>query len=194
MKQHNFSLNTHIGGWYIPDKVCDDLINYFSENENMAFKGSPDNEPVNLNKVDDKRLPLNKEDNILVFENYKKYLSKCLGLYKKKFEFSDKVPPYSLSKLTSLQKYEPGQGFKYWHFEDDGQKNNDGTRRHLVFMTYLNDVDDGGTNFLYQNITTPAKKGLTLIWPSHWTHTHKGQISNTKTKYIITGWFDFYDS
>jgi len=192
MKQHNFSLNTHIGGWYIPDKVCDNLINYFNKNENRAFKGSPDNEPVNLNKIDDKRLSLDREDNTPAFKNYKKYLSKCLKLYKEKFEFADKVPPYTLSKLTSLQKYKPSQGFKYWHFEDDGQNNNDGTRRHLVFMTYLNDVDDGGTNFLYQNITIPAKKGLTILWPSHWTHTHKGHISNTKTKYIITGWFDFY--
>ena len=60
-------------------------------------------------------------------------------------------------------------------------------------MTYLNDVKDGGTEFKYQNLTTPAKKGLTLIWPVYWTHTHRGQISNTQTKYITTGWFDFYE-
>ena len=66
-------------------------------------------------------------------------------------------------------------------------------RRLLVFMTYLNDVDDGGTEFKYQNITTPAKKGLTLIWPAPWTHTHRGQISYTKTKYITTGWFSYIE-
>ena len=58
-------------------------------------------------------------------------------------------------------------------------------------MTYLNNVKDGGTMFKYQNLTIPAKKGLTLIWPSDWTHTHKGQISNTKEKYIITGWYSY---
>ncbi len=58
-------------------------------------------------------------------------------------------------------------------------------------MTFLNDVDDGGTEFKYQNLTIPAKKGLTLIWPAPWTHTHRGQVSNTKTKYIITGWYNF---
>ena len=63
-------------------------------------------------------------------------------------------------------------------------------RRSLVFMTYLNDVEDGGTEFLYQNLTIPAKKGLTLIWPAFFTHTHKGQISKTKEKYIVTGWFN----
>ena len=61
----------------------------------------------------------------------------------------------------------------------------------LVFMTYLNDVLDGGTEFKYQKLITKAKKGLTLIWPSDFTHTHKGQISNTSEKYIITGWFSY---
>ena len=58
-------------------------------------------------------------------------------------------------------------------------------------MTYLNDVEDGGTEFKHQDITTPAEKGLTLIWPSGWTHVHRGQISNRKEKYIITGWYAF---
>ena len=38
--------------------------------------------------------------------------------------------------------------------------------RVLVFMTYLNDVEDGGgTHFRLQNLTTKAKKSLTLICP-----------------------------
>ena len=58
-------------------------------------------------------------------------------------------------------------------------------------MTYLNNVDEGGTEFYYQKMITPAKKGLTLIWPTDWTHTHKGQISKTQEKFIITGWYSF---
>jgi hypothetical protein len=63
--------------------------------------------------------------------------------------------------------------------------------RVLVFMTYLNDVEDGGTIFKYQNITMPAKKGLTVIWPAHFSHVHKGQITNKGEKYIVTGWYNF---
>jgi hypothetical protein len=59
----------------------------------------------------------------------------------------------------------------------------------LVFMVYLNDLDDGGTEFMYQNHTEKAETGKLLIWPTDWTHYHRGQISNTKTKYIITGWY-----
>ena len=58
-------------------------------------------------------------------------------------------------------------------------------------MTFLNDVPDGGTEFMYQNITVPAKKGLTLIWPASYTHVHRGQISKNFEKYIITGWFSY---
>ena len=43
-------------------------------------------------------------------------------------------------------------------------------------------------NFKYQKLTTPAKKGLTVIWPTDFTHTHRGIISQHE-KYIITGWF-----
>ena len=67
---------------------------------------------------------------------------------------------------------------------------NDGDR-FLVFMTYLNDVKKGGTYFKYQNIKVPAKKGLTLIWPTDFTHIHKGIINMTKEKYIATGWIHF---
>ena len=64
-------------------------------------------------------------------------------------------------------------------------------KKALVFMTYLNDVSDGGTRFLNQDIITPAIKGLTLIWPTDWTHTHCGQISQNNIKYIATGWFSY---
>ena len=56
--------------------------------------------------------------------------------------------------------------------------------RVLAWMTYLNDVPDGGTEFKYQDIIAPAKKGLTLIWPPDFTHTHRGVIAK-ETKYII---------
>ena len=52
-------------------------------------------------------------------------------------------------------------------------------------------MPEGGTHFKYQKLTTPAKKGLTLIWPTDFTHVHSGQITKEHEKYIITGWFGF---
>ena len=86
---------------------------------------------------------------------------------------------YSVQEVVNLQKYEPNEGFKECHSERRGKTQQ---TRCLAWMTYLNDVPDGGTEFLYQQMTSPAKKGLTLIWPSDWTHTHRGVPSPTQDK------------
>ena len=90
----------------------------------------------------------------------------------------------------NIQKYNPGDGFYGWHHERGGIET---SSRAFAHMTYLNDVEDGGTEFWFQKLTSPAKKGLTLIWPSDWTHHHRGQVSKTDTKYIITGWLNYRD-
>ena len=59
-------------------------------------------------------------------------------------------------------------------------------------MTFLNTVTDGGgTEFYWQNLKINAVKGLTLIWPTDFTHTHRGIISPTQEKYIATGWYRY---
>ena len=58
-------------------------------------------------------------------------------------------------------------------------------------MINLNDCSDGGTMFLEQGFTMEAITGRVSIWPSGWTHVHKGQISKIKEKYIATGWFNY---
>ena len=64
--------------------------------------------------------------------------------------------------------------------------------RVLVWMTYLNDVADGGsTTFTHQDLEVQPQKGKTLIWPAEWTHAHRGNILNSGEKYIITGWMHF---
>ena len=43
-------------------------------------------------------------------------------------------------------------------------------QRVLAFMTYLNDVEEGGeTSFHYYDINVQPKKGKTMIWPAEWT-------------------------
>ena len=59
-------------------------------------------------------------------------------------------------------------------------------------MTYLNDVTHKGeTEFFHQKIKIKPEKGLTLIWPTDWTFTHRGIPSPTEEKYIVTGWFEY---
>ena len=92
---------------------------------------------------------------------------------------------------VNIQHYQPSEAYYGWHNERGTCIEPMGSR-HLAFMTYLNDVDDAGeTEFLYQGIKVQPRKGLTLIWPVDWTHTHRGIASPTKDKYIVTGWYNF---
>ena len=93
--------------------------------------------------------------------------------------------------FPQIQKYPLNGGFHQWHCERSSSLH-PSVSRHLVYMTYLNDVEDGGeTEFFYQKIKVKPEKGLTIIWPADWTHTHRGISSKTETKYIITGWLQF---
>ena len=91
----------------------------------------------------------------------------------------------------NLQKYSPGGHFSAVHTERGSSST---MHRVLAFMTYLNDVEEGGeTSFHYYDINVQPKKGKTIIWPAEWTHAHKGNTLDAGAKYIITGWMHFPD-
>ena len=188
MVEHEFPFESFIGGWYIPETVCDNLIEYYQQNKHKAKDGEI-GEGVNKNIKDSLDLALTVKDlqQNKILNEYATTLLEVLQLYQKKYHYVKTNALFDITENTSFQFYKPQQGFKKWHNE---RSNLNVSSRLLVFMTYLNTVEDGSTDFYYQKLSSPAKKGLTLIWPSDWTHTHKGQISNNE-KYIITGWFNY---
>jgi prolyl 4-hydroxylase len=122
-------------------------------------------------------------------ERYYAELQRCLQQYVEHHPMLKQVGKFRVAESPAIQHYRPGGGFKMPHFERSGYAT---TTRMLVWMTYLNDVTDGGgTHFVYQKHTFEAKKGRTLIWPSDFTHTHVGVVSPTQHKYIITGWMNY---
>jgi len=186
MKTYDLDNSTFIGGWYVPEQLCDNLISLYNNQKDNLVEGTVGDNNVDKSiKSSTEFIIKPKNFNSILF--YLTELEKILEKYKQKYPWSDKVNSYSIWDNIKIQHYKPNEGFRAWHCENNGRDKT----RHLVFMTYLNDVEDGGTEFYHQNLITPAKKGLTLIWPSQWTHTHKGQISSTKDKYIITGWFNY---
>ena len=85
-----------------------------------------------------------------------------------------------------LQKTEPMEGYHMFHAEDTAESTR---QRVLVWMVYLNDVEEGGeTEFLYQKLRIKPKRNLLVIWPGSFTHLHRGNPPMS-TKYILTGWF-----
>ncbi len=193
MKEHkiNDKLDNFIKGWYIDKKICDDLIKFFNRNK----------EKQKIGKVGNGYLPEIKKSTDLTFSIYdedktiKKYaneLLKCTTEYIKLYKpLNEIMSSWRIIEPINIQKYKKNEAFFAWHSERLRLSKCD---RLLVFMTYLNDVVDGGeTEWFYQKTKIKAEKGLTVIWPVDWNYLHRGCVSKTEEKYIITGWYSIYD-
>jgi len=186
-----------IGGYMLDDpSVCDGLIQFIDspraivtgETVKGVF-GGRDGKLICDKKIKDctqRIITWNDSRNIA----YGRELQGCLDAYIDKFKFAGMVARFDDSVDRPLvQKYPKGGAYHAWHTERVDKRT---SHRHLVFMTYLNDITDGGeTEFLYQKLKVKPRKGLTLIWPTDWTHTHRGVPSPTQEKYIATGWYSF---
>ena len=201
-KKFEVDEQTFIGGGYMSEEICDEVLDFYNNNKSSQISGTIGSDEKNdgsQNKFDPivnveakKCTQLNIIPNAQELTLYNIHLQAILDDYKQKYKWADFVKTYDIIENMIIQHYKPGEGFYKWHMEQNGYANT--VYRHLVFMTYLNDVENGGTEFYYfPDLKIQARKGLTLIWPAGWTHTHKGVISNVDEKYIITGWYSFYD-
>lgn len=181
-----------IGSWFLKDlTLCDRLVEFFETNESKRPGEVIDESGqcvIKKNIKDSIDLKLSPENNIAL--EYVAALQEAVELYKEKYMYCNHTAPWEI-EAVNIQKYNPNGGYFRWHFERTTGSLPTGTR-HLVFLTYLTDVtDEGETEFFYQNVKIQPRKGLTLIWPVDWTHTHRGIPSPTQDKYVITGWFHF---
>jgi len=181
-------LDNFISGWYIDLKVCDDLIKMFEKNPNKAPGRA--SQKIDTTKKMSTDLSIDLKSNEPEIKAYYKELKKVIEKYKKKYMYSDKwQDAWGIVEKWNIQKYNPGEGYFALHCERSGLNT---TLRHLVFMTYLNNVTDKGeTEWHYQKLKIKPEKGLTVIWGTDWTFMHKGIASPTQTKYIATGWYSY---
>ena len=132
--------------------------------------------------------PSTAEPTLLTLENFEEVALPQLGiLVQQLFHI---LPP-------QLQKYEKNQGhYAYWHSETYPELNgNNALHRVLLYIVYLNDVEDGGeTEFYYQDLKVKPKKGSLVIAPCYFTHTHRGNMPISNDKYILTSWLQFKDA
>ena len=181
-EQENFIL-----GFQIDDnKLLDGLIEYHKNNKEYKFKS----DDAGWNLKDKWSLDvhiLSNSQNKFV-KRYQEYLGKAADVYREKYKHFNS--PLVIAEGFNIQYYPPNGGYRKWHCEREEHQSN---QRALVFMTYLNDVPDGGgTEFAYYpEVKIKAKKGLSLIWPTDFTHTHRGIVSQHE-KWIITGWFNHH--
>ena len=182
-----------IGAWNIENNsLCDQIITLFEESRNLQKHGvTGKGQDLTAKKTTDITIAPNDLQNIKFkcINNYIEELHKCFVDYQNQWPFvKSHIKNVDIGGFN-IQKYSPGDHFAKIHSERTNLRN---LHRVFAWMTYLNDVEDGGTtNFTHYDLKIKPEIGKTLIWPAEWTHAHSGEILNSGKKYIITGWMNF---
>ena len=182
--------NDFIRGWYLDnDPLCDNLIEYF---EAAKDKGPGTQGPNTVDKKIKDSTDCVLHDSDVAFE-YFANLQKVVDEYVQIYPYVNQYNEWRVVEGTNIQRYFSNQAYYGWHTERASAEHPK-SARHMVFMTYLNNVEQGGeTEYYHQQIKIKPEKGLTLLWPADWTFTHRGCPAIYETKYIVTGWFSYTD-
>lgn len=171
---------------------CYELIKYFDISEKIKRPNNKDKNITNSLFRKDTVFRLTKE-NIFGYFNYfipltKNFWDFCYKNYAEKYNILDNIQEHNIY-AWNIQKTEIGEGYHVWHSEHGNRGANN---RILAFQIFLNDVDEGGElEFLHQHKRITAQAGKVVIWPAGFTHTHRGNMPLSNSKYVLTGWTEF---
>jgi len=182
-----------IGSWMLDTHaVCDALINHFESHSGKHRKGVTTAGKHLGDKRNTDLTVLPNEVGLQGNEILKTYIDQLYECYKDyllQWPFLGQTVGNLEIGPFSLVRYHAGDHFQKIHTERADLST---LHRILVWMTYLNDVEAGGsTYFSHYDIEVQPRQGLTLIWPAEWTHAHRGNVLGAGSKYIITGWMHF---
>ena len=131
------------------------------------------------------------EDNAVILQKYIETTWKCYAKFKEKYGFLESCVLHQMSYSIKIQKYKPSQGYHVWHCDADGLEN---SRRMMVHTLYLNTVKEGGeTEFLHQSVRVTPEQGTLVLFPSYWTHPHRGNPPLEGEKYVMNTWLEFME-
>ena len=173
---------------YINNEAVQEVLDVYNKEQKRIIPGMS-GETGLTNTVAKESLDLG----VLIDERHKlpiylKKLHDIIDNYMRKYPILALHQEFGYVDGFNIQYYRPKQG--YYKLHTERMSINEG-HRFLVWMTYLTDTKNAGTHFEYLNWSSECKKGLTLIWPTDFPFTHRGVISETEDKMIITGWLGF---
>ena len=182
----------------VTNEYCDFLIDFFNRMQNIgkAVSRKEYENIVSTKKDNSLYFFINEEDPLIINQQnsqlhpFVETIQKCYEIYVEKYGVIADLGRHVMTPDIKLQKTLPGEGYHAWHCEVSDIPS---SRRFLLCMLYLNDVNEGGeTEFLYQHKRIKPVKRRVVICPTAFTHTHRGNppLGNT-TKYMINGWMQF---
>jgi len=126
----------------------------------------------------------------LFFHDISKIQKGVVDLYTKQFpEMSITPSQWGFDKPFLIKKFLPGKAFDVWHCEHGYTE----PQRIACAIIYLSD-HNCGTEF-YDGSVVLSKKGRLMVFPTFWTHMHRGQVCpDNKDRYIISGYISYIRS
>lgn len=171
----------------LPPEFCEEVIRRFEANPDQQHRGvigQNGEEHVDIKRTMD-LVVSDKDDWADIDQVFFRCAAAALKEFRNTYEYF-KGPFKDMG--YQVQRYCEGE---YYHWHIDGGSHQFGERQ-LVFLWYLNDVEEGGeTEFLYQGIESKPEQGKMMIFPPFWTHVHRAKVVQKGVKYIATTWIVF---
>ena len=194
--------STHITDPYIfcldntlAKEQCDNIINKFNSDPHVLQGNMASGVDLNIKNSKDLLISTEnnwKEEDALFFtiinnavDQYYQHLNSKQNLKyftTKQNYYYQPFGPYITDTGYQIQKTDPGKGY-VWHHDFT---HDTGKARELTYILYLNDVDEGWTQF-YNGDQISPRAGRVVIFPATWTYVHQG-YPPLQTKYLMTGW------
>jgi prolyl 4-hydroxylase len=120
---------------------------------------------------------------------FRKLIDEGLARYNADLGLGIPVPNSSACADLVLKRYRPSAAERFQlHFDSVDHLAN----RYLVFLWYLNDVEQGGaTRFPDLDLEVPARAGRLLVFPPYWMFQHEGLPPQSGDKYILSTYLLF---
>ena len=120
---------------------------------------------------------------------FRDQIDRSLERYNRDVGLAIPLPNSPVTAELRMKRYQPGRSDRFeLHFDAIYEKAN----RYLVFLWYLNDVEEGGeTRFHRLDLAVRPKAGRLLMFPPYWMYQHAGLPPRSGDKYILSTYLMF---
>ena len=166
---------------------CNKVIDLFEQSKKDTF----DNDRKSFTELNIE----GKEEFKDIKETYIRVLRQNLQHFMKDVNIEEHhFPPVIDMENIRIKKYEANGKDVFKNHVDIIRSQGPSSKRFLVFIMYLSDVEEGGeTSIPRYNVKCKPKVGRLLMFPPFWTHPHQGEKVIKGTKYQIMTYLHYGD-
>ena len=182
----------------IDNEWCNNVIDLFEKSKPKSFNtGHKEYTELDIDNLPEIRsemgLPLQpfkdiKEKFLELMKTNMNRFMKDVGIDKLHF------PPVIDMENIRIKKYTDNGKDQFGEHVDVLRSKGPSSKRFLVFILYLSDVEEGGeTSIPRYNLKVKPKQARLLMFPPFWTHPHQGEKVIKGTKYTIMSYLHYGD-